>query len=81
MEEITLAPEFQRYFTIQGTSLKNVPAGYDKEHPQAEWLKFKSWYIEYPVADEMLADAEAFATEAVKIDSRCRKDKNPGEDI
>ncbi len=67
LEEIIHAPVFQRYFTVQGTSLKNVPAGYDKEHPQAEWLKFKSWYIEYPVTDEMVTDAEAFVAEAVKI--------------
>ena len=28
--------DFQNYFTIQGSALKNVPAGYDKSHPQAE---------------------------------------------
>lgn len=66
-EEIIHAPEFQKYFKVQGTLLKNVPAGYDKEHPQAEYLKFKSWYLEYPMADEALVDAEAFVTEAVKI--------------
>ena len=38
-----------------------------KEHPQAQWLKFKSWYLEYPVPDEMLADAEAFVSEEVKM--------------
>lgn len=66
-EEIIHAPEFQKYFSVQGTLLKNVPAGYDKEHPQAEYLKFKSWYLEYPLADEALADAEVFVTEAVKL--------------
>ncbi|MEY8426737.1 DUF2461 domain-containing protein [Lachnospiraceae bacterium 46-15] len=66
-EEIIHAPEFQKYFKVQGTSLKNVPAGYDKEHPQAEYLKFKSWYLEYPVADETLVDAETFVTEAAKL--------------
>lgn len=66
-EEIIHAPEFQKYFSVQGTSLKNVPAGYDKEHPQAEYLKFKSWYLEYPVADEIIADAEQFVEEAVKL--------------
>ena len=66
-EEIIHAPEFQKYFKVQGTSLKNVPAGYDKEHPQAEYLKFKSWYLEYPIADEALVDGEAFVTEAVKL--------------
>lgn len=66
-EEIIHAPEFQKYFSVQGTSLKNVPAGYDKEHPQAEYLKFKSWYLVYPVADEVIADAEQFVEEATKL--------------
>lgn len=66
-EEIIHAPEFQKYFTVQGTSLKNVPAGYDKEHPQAEYLKFKSWYLEYTVADEVIANAEQFVEEATKL--------------
>ena len=66
-EEIIHAPEFQKHFRVQGTSLKNVPAGYDKEHPQAEYLKFKSWYLEYSIADEALMDAEVFVTEAAKL--------------
>ncbi len=66
-EEIVHAPEFQKEFTVQGTVLKNVPAGYDKEHPQAEFLKFKSWYLEYPVGDDMVADGERFLAEAVRL--------------
>lgn len=58
---------FQQYFSVQGTALKNVPNGYDKEHPQAEFLKFKSWYLEYPVKDEELLDSETFLSQAVKI--------------
>lgn len=65
-EAIIHAPEFEAYFTVRGTSLKKVPAGYDKEHPQAEYLKFKSWYLEYPVTDEALLDGEAFVEEAIK---------------
>lgn len=66
-EEIIYATEFEKHFKVQGTSLLNIPSGYDKEHPQAQWLKFKSWYLEYPVPDETLADAEAFVSEAVKM--------------
>ncbi len=66
-EQIIHAPEFQQYFTVQGTALKNVPAGYDKEHSQAEYLKFKSWYIEYPIKDAEFADAQAFLQKAVPI--------------
>ncbi len=60
-------PEFEKYFTVKGTALKNVPAGYDKDHPQAEYLKFKSWYLEYPVMDGDLQNPEAFLAEAVKL--------------
>lgn len=66
-EEILSDPEFQEYFTVQGTALKKVPAGYDKEHPQAEFLKFKSWYLEYPVADAGFGDGEAFLNHAVTL--------------
>ena len=66
-EEIIQAPDFQTLFTVQGTALKNVPAGFDKEHPQASYLKFKSWYLEYPVSDEEILAGEAFAGQAVKI--------------
>ena len=35
-DEVIRAEEFRRYFTVKGSALKNVPAGYDKEHPVAE---------------------------------------------
>ena len=37
-EAIITAPSFQERFTVDGSALKNVPAGYEKEHPQAEYL-------------------------------------------
>ena len=66
-EKIIHEPEFEKYFTVQGTALKNVPAGYEKEHPQAEYLKFKSWYLEYPLKDEELSDVEIFLEKAADI--------------
>ncbi len=66
-EQLIHEPEFEKYFTVQGTALKNVPAGYDKGHPQAEYLKLKSWYLEYPIKDEELNDAEAFLQKAAVI--------------
>ena len=66
-EKIVHGPEFEKYFTVQGTALKNVPAGYDKEHPQAKYLKFKSWYLEYPLIDEELNDAKVFTKNAAEI--------------
>ena len=66
-ESILHNPEFQKEFSVRGTALKNVPAGYDREHPQAEYLKYKSWYLEYPLGDDMVADEERFLEEAVRL--------------
>ena len=66
-ENLIHDPTFEKHFTVQGTALKKVPAGYDKGHPQAEYLKFKSWYLEYPIKDEELNDAEAFAAKAAGL--------------
>jgi len=41
-------------FPIVGEKLKNVPNGYEKEHPHAEYLKHKSFDVEYPLSDGML---------------------------
>ena len=66
-EKVIHDPEFETYFTVQGNALKNVPAGYDKEHPQAEYLKYKSWYLEYPLKDEEIKDADAFLAKAAGL--------------
>lgn len=66
-DRIIHEPEFRKFFTVQGTALKNVPSGYDKEHPQAEYLKMKSWYLEYSIADEELQEGDKLFSKAVKI--------------
>ena len=55
-ESIVTSPEFTRLFTVGGTKLKKVPVGYDPAHPQAEFLKHKSWYLEYPISDQRLTE-------------------------
>lgn len=75
-EAVITAPAFQEYFTVQGTALKNVPAGYEKDHPQAGYLKYKSWYLEYPVQDEDLADSEQFLSRAADIFRRMKPFNN-----
>lgn len=65
-EKIIHEPQFETRFAVQGTALKNVPAGYEKEHPQAHYLKFKSWYLEYPLKDGELNDADAFLVKAAE---------------
>lgn len=66
-EKMIHEPEFEKYFTVRGTALKNVPAGYEKDHPQAEYLKFKSWYLEYPLRDEEVIDAKLFPEKAAEL--------------
>ncbi len=66
-ERILHEPEFKAIFTVQGSALKNVPAGYDKEHPQAEYLKYKSWYLEYPMQDEAFGDGDAVLAKAAEV--------------
>lgn len=65
--KIINAENFKKYFTVKGTALKNVPAGYNKEHPQAEYLKYKSWYLEYFISDEEVCDCQHFIQKAVEI--------------
>jgi len=57
--------EFAKTFSVKGEALKNVPRGYDKDHPQAEYLKNKSWYLEYPITDNLLLDTDKFLHEAI----------------
>lgn len=64
--KIIQAPDFAQAFTVKGTALKNVPAGFDKDHPQAEYLKFKSWYVESPFSDEALLDTEKWIAQAAQ---------------
>lgn len=71
-EGIITAPAFQELFTVNGTALKNVPAGYEKGHPQAEYLKYKNWYLEYPVQDNELSDGDRFLSKAADVFRRMK---------
>lgn len=66
-EAIIRAPAFREHFTVAGTALKRMPAGYDEAHPQAPFLKHKSWYLEMHVPDEALTDGDAFAEQAAGL--------------
>lgn len=65
-QQLLNAPDFTENFVLGGTALKNVPRGYDPSHPQAEYLKYKSWFLEYPVSDQQLTTAQ-FAGYAAAI--------------
>ena len=71
-EGIITAPAFQELFTVNGTALKNVPAGYEKDHPQAKYLKYKNWYLEYPVQDNELSDGDRFLSKAADVFRRMK---------
>ncbi|WP_304962940.1 DUF2461 domain-containing protein, partial [Thomasclavelia cocleata] len=42
-ENILNEPVFKESYCLKGEKLKNVPHGYNKDHPQVELLKYKSW--------------------------------------
>ena len=58
---------FAKHFTVKGEALKNIPKGFDANHPQGEYLKNKSWYLERPVSDAMIADADGLIRHAAHI--------------
>lgn len=66
-ETIITAPGFADTFAIKGEKLKRVPAGYDAGHPQAEYLKYKSWYLEYPLAGKQVEDTKGFLAVAGEL--------------
>ena len=39
--------------------LQRVPAGFEKDHPMAEYLKLKSFTVSHPISDEQLLSKEA----------------------
>jgi len=66
-EAIINNKDFSDRFTVKGEALKNIPRGYDADNPQAGYLRYKSWYLEYPVSDEQVADADEFIKEAAQV--------------
>ncbi len=65
-EGIINSSSFPDMFEVKGEALKNVPRGYDKDHPQGEYLKNKSWYLEYFMSDEQVL-SEDFVSSASEI--------------
>jgi len=67
LETIVNDNTFINHFAVKGEALKNVPRGYDANHPQAEYLKYKSWYIEYTIPDKQVVDEDDFVKLAAGI--------------
>jgi len=58
---------FVEHFSVKGEALKKVPKEYNSSSPQSEYLKNKSWYLEYFVPDELVMDTEAFVKRAARV--------------
>lgn len=53
-EEVINDPDFADNFTVLGDKLKNIPREYGADEVHGEYLKHKSWFIEYPLTDEQV---------------------------
>jgi len=70
-EAVVKNVEFAPRFTVKGDALKNVPKGFDTNHSQADYLKNKSWYLEYPISDDLLTSKD-FVKEATGVFTRMK---------
>ena len=70
--QIVQEPFFEKNFELVGEKLKKVPQGFDPALPQSEYLKYKSWALEYHLADEAVADRDAFLRQAADAFLRMR---------
>ena len=66
-EAILSAKTFADSFSVKGEALKKVPQGYNADHPQSEYLKNKSWYLEYFLADELVTGTSGFIDYAAQL--------------
>lgn len=75
LEAILKAPDFAENFTLDGEKLKKVPKDYPVDVPQAEYLKHKSWFVEYFISDEYVC-ANEFCDNAVNLFLKMRPFNN-----
>ncbi|MDR1460836.1 MAG: DUF2461 domain-containing protein [Campylobacteraceae bacterium] len=59
--------KFLTHFSIKGETLKNMPQGYDNNHPHAKYLKNKSWYLQYPISDDLLFNTDNFVEQTAQV--------------
>ena len=51
-------------FFLTGDKLKRMPRGYEDDHPAGEWLKHKSFFVNYTFSPEDLSSFDACASAA-----------------
>lgn len=64
LKKITADKKFKKMYGVfepEG-SLKNVPKGYEKDHPYAEWLKLKSFVVSQSFTDAEVLDKKFMKT-------------------
>ncbi len=55
IREIIASPTFQQYFgELRGDKLKTAPKGYDKEHPNIDLIRHKSFVVSRAFTDEQV---------------------------
>ncbi len=59
-------PDFKRMFQLKGSIGGSFPKKYSADNPWAEYLQYKSWYIEYHFSDALLKDDKSFIKYAFK---------------
>ena len=65
LHELLAVPEARQLFPkgLQGEQLKKMPPGYDAAHPEAAWLRHKSFLLTHELPD---ADVRKLAPEAFR---------------
>ncbi|WP_236674704.1 DUF2461 domain-containing protein [Enterococcus sp. BWR-S5] len=62
------APDFKKYFQLRGECLKRFPKGYEETGTAIdEFLKYKSWYLQYDLNEEQLQDEKALISTCLEI--------------
>jgi uncharacterized protein (TIGR02453 family) len=52
IKKIIHEPIFFNYFgDVQGSRLKTTPKGYDRDHPEIEWLRLQQFFFMHPFTD------------------------------
>lgn len=59
--------EFRKYFKVGGTKLKKLPKGYEEDAKVGEYLRYKSWYLEAFIEDDLIAERERFIAKTIKL--------------
>lgn len=64
LHEIINENTFVENFKVLGTKLKNIPRGYENNNLMSEYLKYKSWFLEYQVDDIEILNSDEFVKKA-----------------